>query len=422
MDIKRDIKQALHQLGFAKPRKHQVAPIRSLTDGQDTIVIAGTSSGKTAIYQTAGLVLQGLTVVVEPLLALIYNQVRDLQYRNIPADYIDSTRTKADVDKILCKAQKGKLAFLYVTPERLQNKSFISEMRQTNLTMLVVDECHCITEWGYTFRDAYLCIGDFIQNLPHKPVICACSATILDGNVDTIAQSLHMRHPAVFRSDLKRNNLILLKKDVTSSKKDLEKRLESRLKALKHCIKKYRCDGSIMIYALTTAYVDAIYNFLEDIYPGQVARYHAKIQPEKLKRQMEMDFLKGKKKIMVATSAFGMGIDVLDIELVIHFNTPISMTDYIQQVGRAGRDGRKARCILFYDQNGDDAKIVNSLRKKAAQTSKKAADTIKAHYKQMQDFLSDTSCMRNAVLRYQGLDEQTICKCCTNCARERKER
>lgn len=420
MDIKRDIKGALHDLGFDKPRKHQVAPIKSLTDKQDTIVIAGTSSGKTAIYQTAGLVLHGLTVVIEPLLALIYNQVKELQRKGIPADYIDSTRSKADAERILRQAQKGKLAFLYVTPERLQNKTFISAMRQTNLTMLVVDECHCITEWGYTFRDAYLCIGDFIQNLPHRPVICSCSATILDGNVDAIAQSLRMRHPAVFRSDLKRNNLILLKKDVTSSKRNLEKRLESRLKALKHCIKKYRGDGAIMIYALTTAYVDAIYNFLEDIYPGQVARYHAKIQPEKLKRQMEMDFLQGKKKIMVATSAFGMGIDVPDIELVIHFNTPISMTDYIQQIGRAGRDGRKARCILFYDQNGDDQKIVHSLRKKAAQTSKKAADTIKAHYQQMQDFLSNASCMRNAVLRYQGQDEQTICKCCTNCARERK--
>lgn len=422
MDIKREIKCALHALGFDKPRKHQVAPIKALTSRQDTIVIAGTSAGKTTIYQTAGLVLQGLTVVIEPLLALIYNQVKELQRKGIPADYIDSTRTKADMDKILCKAQKGKLAFLYVTPERLQNKSFISAMRQTNLALLVVGECHCITEWGYTFRDAYLCIGDFIQNLPNKPVICACSATILEGSVDTITQSLHMRHPAVFCSDLKRNNLILLKKDVTSPKRNLEKRLESRLKALKHCIKKYRDDGAIMIYALTTAYVDAIYNFLEETYPGQVARYHAKIQPEKLKRQMEMDFLQGKKKIMVATSAFGMGIDVPDIELIIHFNAPVSMTDYIQQVGRAGRDGRKARCILFYDQNGDDQKIVHSLRKKTAQTSKKAADTIKAHYQQMQDFLSDTSCMRNAVLHYQGQNEQTICKCCTNCARERKGR
>ncbi len=239
-------------------------------------------------------------------------------------------------------------------------------MQETDLTLIVVDECHCITEWGYTFQDVYLCIGDFIQNLPHKPVICACSATILDGNVDTIAQSLRMRHPAVFPSDIKRNNLILLKKDVTSPKKDMEKRLESRLKLLRHCIKKYRGDGAIVIYALTTAHVDALYNFLEETYPGQVARYHAKIQPEKLKRQMEMDFLQGKKKIMVATSAFGMGIDVPDIELVIHFNTPISMTDYIQQIGSAGRDGRKARCILFYDQNGDDQKIVHSLRKKAA--------------------------------------------------------
>lgn len=400
MDIKRNIKQALHELGFAKPRKHQVAPIKSLTNRQDTIVIAGTSSGKTAIYQTAGLVLQGLTVVIEPLLALIYNQVKELQRKGIPADYIDSTRSKTDAEKILCKAQKGKLSFLYVTPERLQNKAFHSAMQQTDLTLLVVDECHCITDWGYTFRDAYLHIGTFVACLLHKPVLCACSATILEDNVNAIAQSLHMEYPVLFRSDLKRNNLILLKKDVTSPKKALEKRLEHRLKALKHCIRKHGDDGSIMIYALTTAYVDAIYNFLEEIYPGQVARYHAKIQPKKLKHQMEMDFLQGKTKIMVTTSAFGMGIDVPDIELIIHFNTPISMTDYIQQIGRAGRDGRKARCILFYDQNGDDQKIVHSLRKKAAQTSKNAADTIKAHYKQMQDFLLDTDCMRNAILQY----------------------
>lgn len=420
MDIKREIKCALHDLGFNKPRKHQVAPIKALTGRQDTIVIAGTSSGKTAIYQIAGLVLQGLTVVIEPLLALIYNQVKELQRKSIPADYIDSTRSKTDVDKILHKAQKGKLSFLYVTPERLQNKAFYSAMQQTDLTLLVVDECHCITDWGYTFRDAYLHIGDFIQTLAHKPVICACSATILEENMETIAQSLHMKHLVVFCSNLKRNNLILLKKDVTSPKKEPEQRLEYRLKALKHCIRKHVGDGSIIIYALTTAYVDAIYNFLEEKYPGQVARYHAKIQPEKLKRQMEMDFLQGKKKIMVATSAFGMGIDVPDIELVIHFNTPISMTDYIQQIGRAGRDGRKARCILFYGQNGDDAKIVNSLRKKAAQTSKQAAHTIQKRYQQMQDFLSDTGCMRNAILQYQGQIEQTICKCCTNCARERK--
>lgn len=420
MDIKRDIKCALHDLGFDKPRKHQVAPIKSLTDKQDTIVIAGTSSGKTAIYQTAGLVLQGLTVVVEPLLALIYNQVKELQQKSIPADYIDSTRSKTDVDKILRKAQKGKLAFLYVTPERLQNEAFISAMQQADLALLVVDECHCITEWGYTFRDAYLHIGTFVEHLPHKPVLCACSATILEDNVDAIAQSLHMEHPALFRSDLKRNNLILMKKDVTSPKKALEKRLEHRLKVLKRCIGKYHDTGSVMVYALTTGYVDAISNYLEETYPGQVARCHAKIQPEKLKRQMEMDFLQRNKKIMVATSAFGMGIDVPDIELVIHFNTPLSMTDYIQQIGRAGRDGRKARCILFYDQNGDDQKIVQSLRKKAVQTSNKAADTIKTHYKQVQDFLLDTSCMRNAILQYQGQTEQTICKCCTNCARERK--
>ena len=423
MDMKRHLKSALKQLGFDKPRKAQIIPMNTLDAEQDAIVIAATGSGKQVIYETVGLAHSDkLTIVIEPLLALIYNQVQTLQAHDIPADYIDMTRSKEDIDKILNKARKGKLNFLYVTPERLQNRSFVETMQHSDIFMVVVDECHSIMEWGYTFRDAYLHIGDFINKLKHKPVICACSATISADslNTNTIRDSLHMDKSVILRSDLRRDNLILLKKDVTCSKKTLEERLEFRIKKLCKLIDTYHKDGSVLIFAQTTTYVDALYNILEEKYPNEVTRYHSRIKPERRKKQLLFDFLQGKRKIMIATSAFSMGIDVSDIELVVHFNAPISMTDYIQQIGRAGRDGRKAHCVLFYNQNGDDDAISASFIKKAKKQSPKVAKVIKAKLSQVHDFIHSDSCMVCDILEYQGQHETKTCKRCTVCAQKRR--
>ena len=421
MDMKRHLKSALKQLGFDKPRKAQIIPMNTLDAEQNAIVIAATGSGKQIIYETVGLAHSDkLTIVIEPLLALIYNQVQMLQDHGVSADYIDMTCSKEDIDKILNKARKGKLNFLYVTPERLQNHAFIETMQHSNIFMIVEDECHCITEWGYTFRDAYLHIGDFINKLKHKPVICACSATISADSLNIIRDSLHMDKPVVLRSDLRRDNLILLKKDVTCSRKTLEERLEFRIKKLCKLIDKYHKDGSVLIFAQTTTYVDALYNILEEIYPGDVTRYHSRIKPERRKKQLLFDFLQGKRKIMIATSAFSMGIDVPDIELVMHFNAPISMTDYIQQIGRAGRDGRKVHCVLFYDQNGDDDSISNSFIRKAKKQSTKAAKTIRSNLNQVHNFIHSDSCMVRDILKYQGQHETKTCKRCTVCAQKRR--
>ena len=421
MDMKRHLKSALKQLGFDKPRKAQIIPMNTLDAEQDAIVIAATGSGKQVIYETVGLAHSDkLTIVIEPLLALIYNQVQTLQDHNVSVDYIDMTRSKEDIDKILNKVRKGKLNFLYVTPERLQNHSFIETMQHSDIFMVVVDECHCITEWGYTFRDAYLHIGNFINKLKRKPVICACSATISADSLNTIRDSLHMDKPVILRSDLRRDNLILLKKDVTCSKKTLEERLEFRIKKLCKLIDKYHKDGSVLIFAQTTTYVDALYNILAEKYPNNVTRYHSRVKPERRKKQLLFDFLQGKRKIMISTSAFSMGIDVSDIELVVHFNAPISMTDYIQQIGRAGRDGRKAHCVLFYDRNGDDDAISNSFIKKAKKQSPEAAKVIKAKLRQVHDFIHSDSCMVCDILEYQGQHETKTCKRCTVCAQKRR--
>ena len=421
MDMKRHLKSALKQLGFDKPRKAQIIPMNTLDAEQDAIVIAATGSGKQVIYETVGLAHSDkLTIVIEPLLALIYNHVQTLQTHDVSADYIDMTRSKEDIDKILNKARKRKLNFLYVTPERLQNHSFIETMQHSDIFMVVVDECHCITEWGYTFRDAYLHIGDFIGKLKHKPVICACSATISADSLNIIRDSLHMDKPAVLRSDLRRDNLILLKKDVTYNKKTLEERLEFRIKKFCKLIDKYHKDGSVLIFAQTTTYVDALYNILAEKYPNNVTRYHSRVKPERRKKQLLFDFLHGERKIMISTSAFSMGIDVSDIELVVHFNAPISMTDYIQQIGRAGRDGRKAHCVLFYDRNGDDDAISNSFIKKIKKQSAKTSKTIKTKRKQVHDFIHSDNCMVSDILEYQGQNETKTCKRCTVCAQKRR--
>ena len=421
MDMKRHLKSALKQLGFDKPRKAQIIPMNTLDAEQDAIVIAATGSGKQVIYETVGLAHSDkLTIVIEPLLALIYNQVQTLQEHDVSADYIDMTRSQGDIDKILNKVRKGKFNFLYVTPERLQNHAFIEAMQHSDIFMIVADECHCITEWGYTFRGAYLHIGDFINKLKHKPVICACSATIPADSLDTIRDSLHMNKPAILRSDLRRDNLILLKKDVTCNKKTLEERLEFRIKKLCKVIDKYHKTGSVLIFAQTTTYVDALYNILIEKYPDDVTRYHSRIRPERRKKQLLFDFLQGKRKMMIATSAFSMGIDVPDIELVVHFNAPINMTDYIQQIGRAGRDGRKAHCVLFYDQNGDDEAISNSFIKKAKKQSPKVAKVIKAKLSQVHNFIHSDSCMVCDILEYQGQHETKTCKRCTVCAQKRR--
>lgn len=421
MDMKRHLKSALKQLGFDKPRKAQIIPMNTLDAEQDAIVIAATGSGKQVIYETVGLAHSDkLTIVIEPLLALIYNQVQTLQDHGIPADYIDMTRSKEDIAKILNKVRKGKLNFLYVTPERLQNRSFIETMQHSDIFMVVIDECHSITEWGYTFRDAYLHIGNFINKLKRKPVICACSATISADSLNIIRDSLHMDKPVVLRSDLRRDNLILLKKDVTCNKKTLEERLEFRIKKLCKLIDKYHKNGSVLIFAQTTTYVDTLYNILEEKYPDDVTRYHSRVKPERRKKQLLFDFLQGKRKIMIATSAFSMGIDVSDIELVVHFNAPISMTDYIQQIGRAGRDGRKVHCVLFYDQNGEDDSISNSFIKKAKKQSPKVAKVIKTKLSQVHDFIHSDSCMVCDILKYQGQHETKTCKRCTICAQKRR--
>lgn len=410
------LKPAMKKMQIESLRKEQIKPIQSILKGHDTIVSAPTSMGKSLIYQLPALVHgHQLTLVIEPTLALIYDQVKKLQALGISADYLDHTRSKPEEISVFDALSKGQLTFLYVTPERLQSRRFQAALSMCDLYMIVIDECHCITEWGYTFRDAYLQIGHFIEKLPRKPIVFACSATIQEYTVEDLSDKLHLDSPKWFRCDLTRKNLILIKKDLTMEDRSLENRLYSRFKAVKKVVRKYQGTGSVVIYASTIDYVDALYDYLSEYFPGQVVRNHSKMRPHK-KEKMLLDFLTGQRKIMVATTAFGMGVDVHDIELILHFNVPLSIVDYVQQIGRGGRDGRKCHCVLFYEQNGDDQKIFASFYKKS-QNSK----MLKQRYQEMQDFVHSKGCMQQEILAYFGQTAQKTCQKCTNCAKERRK-
>ncbi len=235
-----ELKPAMKKMQIESLRKEQIKPIQSILKGHDTIVSAPTSMGKSLIYQLPALVHgHQLTLVIEPTLALIYDQVKKLQALGISADYLDHTRSKPEEISVFDALSKGQLTFLYVTPERLQSGRFQAALSMCDLYMIVIDECHCIIEWGYTFREAYLQIGYFIEKLSRKPIVFACSATIQEHTVEDLSDKLHLDAPKWFRCDLTRKNLILMKKDLTMEDRSLENRLFSRFKAVKKAVRKY---------------------------------------------------------------------------------------------------------------------------------------------------------------------------------------
>lgn len=268
MDLKRSIKDAQNQLGIERLRKHQVKPITSILDGQDTMVIAPTSAGKSAIYQVPALILPGMTLVIEPTLSLMHDQIMKLQSHGIRANQIDSATPAYRRSRILERVAKGKVKVLFVTPERLQNRKFQEAIQDIEISMIVVDECHCVTSWGHGFRPDYLKIGEFIDSLPIKPVIAALTATAsLDMRLQ-ICDVLSMDQPEVLVNSLHRPNLHFMKRSFVSD--------EAKLKELKRLLKKHK-DGSCLIYCNRKSMTDAVYDEVKMWYPDDVTKCHSNL-------------------------------------------------------------------------------------------------------------------------------------------------
>lgn len=457
MKTRNIVKEAVQKLGYTELRKPQIQPINDLMDGKDILLIAPTSMGKSAVFQVPGLARAkqkpgSWVLVIEPTLALIYDQVRRLQEKGIPAAYLTGKNTDSR-ESILTEVRRGEIVFLFTTPEQMQKELFQRMVvANHNPWLVVVDEAHCLTDWGsFHFRPAYRSIGRTIQKMKHRPVVAAMTATApMEYRVDIIL-SLEMRKPKLHCTSLAKPNLMLMVRDYTldtsvldslpvskrEKKRQLEKwrekTLQNKLKEAVRLIKKYGSGGSVILYATTRNSVEFVYNNLreQEELKGQVVKYHSGMTAEK--NDVLGKFLSGKKRIIVATSAFGMGIDKADVRLVLHFELPLSPVEWYQQIGRAGRDGRDAHVVLFYQE--DDIKQNRAILagKKTMREIEELPDTLQSialdeiqtsvcKLEALVDLLHQDSCLFQGLLHYLGEWNAPACGCCSTCQRNRKKK
>ena len=337
----------------------------------------------------------------------MHDQVQKLKSLGIATESLDSTQTKKERQSILNQFQTGKVNILYLTPERLVSESFLYALQEISLFIAIVDEAHCVMDWGYTFRDAYLHIGDFVDSLAHRPVIAAFTATASPKNAENICAALHMWNLACYQNNLYRKNLTYLKKYAN----DRQKKQQLLMKYLR----KYHRHSSV-IYCNTRRAVDAVFKFLQEKYLGEVVKCHASMSPKK-RAQHELQFLTGEKSIMVATTAFGMGVDLGSIDLVLHFNMPLSLTDYMQQTGRAGRDGQKAHCVLLYS---DEDYYTHQMILSDTSSEDVKEEALK-QLNIMKEFCDNTEhCMVQLLLEHFGQHRKNSCNYCTTCQKKRR--
>ena len=389
-----------------KPGQEEI--VDAILRGRDVLAIMPTGAGKSVCYQIPAVLLPGLTVVVSPLISLMQDQVKALKAAGIPAGYINSSLTEAQIARVYDNAQNGAYRLLYVAPERLETYDFSAFARQATVAMVTVDEAHCISQWGQDFRPSYLKIVSFIDSLPKRPVVSAFTATATEEVKNDIACVLRLRTPKTVVTGFDRENLWF---DVESVRKKDEYVLDY---ARRHP------DDSGIIYCATRKNVDAVHALL--VKAGvRAARYHAGMTQAERKENQD-DFIYDRSPVIVATNAFGMGIDKSNVRYVLHYNMPQSMENYYQEAGRAGRDGAPAQCVLLF--SAQDI-IINRLlldNKEFTDVPEEDIGLIRERDARrlqiMEGYCRTSSCLRNTILSYFGEAPAAPCGNCGNCQRE----
>ncbi|MCM1128106.1 MAG: DNA helicase RecQ [Lachnospiraceae bacterium] len=399
--------------GYDSFRKGQEDIIESILTGNDALAIMPTGAGKSICYQVPALLFSGVTIVISPLISLMQDQVKSLNAAGIHAAYINSSLTENQIAKALSLAARGTYKIIYVAPERLESPGFMQFASQGNISMVTVDEAHCISQWGQDFRPSYLKIVNFIESLPVRPIVSAFTATATEEVKTDIECILKLRNPKVIITGFDRENLYYSVENVSGRHKD---------DFVVDYIDKHP-DESGIIYCATRKNVDALYEKLSSR-SVPVTAYHAGMDNGARKSSQE-DFIYDRLPVIVATNAFGMGIDKSNVRFVIHYNMPQSMENYYQEAGRAGRDGENARCILLF--SAQDVMINKFLLDKKEFEGMDSADIELIRQRDahrlhvMEGYCKTTGCLRNYILEYFGEKTGSPCDNCGNCHREYRE-
>lgn len=395
-----------HYFGYEEFREGQELLIDSILSGQDTLGIMPTGAGKSLCFQVPALMMNGISLVISPLISLMQDQVSALNQAGVHAAYLNSSLTAGQYYKALSYAREGRYPIIYVAPERLLTEEFLDFAIQAEIVMVVVDEAHCVSQWGQDFRPSYLKILEFVKRLPKRPILSAFTATATKEVRDDIIDILMLREPNVVTTGFDRPNLWFS----VQAPKD-------RYATMKNYIECHPGQSGI-VYCLTRKTVEEVVSRLQE--DGfLVTRYHAGLSDAERKRNQE-DFIYDRKTLMVATNAFGMGIDKSDVRFVIHYNMPKNIESYYQEAGRAGRDGEPAECILLYggqdvvtnqffiDNNQDNNELEFVTRELVKERDRD-------RLRKMTFYCFTNECLRDYILRYFGEYGGNYCGNCSNC-------